>query len=167
MSGSPDLHQYDDWSPGASWRAAEERGRGSEKRVELRLPAVSTRHLRFAACVIAVGLVGLFGARALHLHIAAGDAVKSTAKPEPKTFAWVPVRGARSYVVEFAGQGGEIYLSKTRVPRLKLAAFWTYRGRRHALRPGVYHWYVWPIVRTARGFHRGRAAVSSTLTVPG
>jgi hypothetical protein len=122
--------------------------------------------LRFAACVVAVGLVGLFAARALHLHLAAGGAAKSTTKPEAKTFAWVPVRGASSYVVEFVGKGRVIYLSRTRQPRLSLAAFWTYRGRRHALRPGVYRWYVWPILRTAKGPHRGRPSVSSTMTIP-
>jgi hypothetical protein len=167
MSGSPEAPQYDDWSPGASWRAAEQRGHGSDRRVEVRLPALPTRHLRFAACVVAVGLVGLFAARALHLHVAAGGAAKSKAKPEAKTFAWVPVRGARSYVVEFVGKGRVIYLSNTRAPRLKVPAFWTYRGRRHALRPGAYHWYVWPILRTASGSHRGRPSVSSTLKIAG
>jgi len=180
MSGSPDLPQYDDWSPGASWRAAEERSRGSETRRALRLPqrirepagglpVLSTRHQRFAACALALGLVGLFATRALHLHVTSSSnrATVPAVKPEARTFAWVPVPGARSYVVEFVGHGGVIYLSRTQQPRLNLAAVWTYRGRRHALRPGVYHWNVWPILRTAKGAHRGRASVSSTMTIPG
>jgi len=29
-------------------------------------------------------------------------------------------------------------------PRLNLGRQWSYGGRRQALRPGLYTWYVWP-----------------------
>jgi hypothetical protein len=99
--------------------------------------------------------------------VAATQAQTNRPKVEPKTFMWVPVTGADSYDVEFEHQGRVIYSSRTRQPRLKLDARWTYHARRYAFVPGVYHWYVWPIFRNASGSHRGPASVSSTMTIPG
>jgi hypothetical protein len=168
MSGSREASQsYDHWSPAESWRAAEDRSHA--RRPAIRLPHVPARSLTYAACGFALALVALVGGRAVDLrHVLPGSSNRgAAAKPEPKTFAWVPARGARSYVVEFVGHGRAIYMARTKHARLKLPALWTYRGRQHALRPGVYHWYVWPIVRTAHGLHRGRASVSSKLTISG
>lgn len=168
MSGSTDASRsYDNWSPADSWRAAQDGSSGREQ--ALRMPHVPIRGLGFAACGFALALVAFLGARAVDVrHLLPGSSKHAAApKPEAKTFAWVPARGARGYVVEFKGPGGVIYLSRTSHARLKLPALWTFRGRRHALRPGTYHWYVWPIVRTAHGLHRGRATVSSTLTISG
>jgi hypothetical protein len=164
MSGSTDASRsYDSWSPAESWRAAEDRSRGRDP--AFRVPRVPVRGLGFAACGFALALVAFVGARSVDVrHLLPGSSTGAAApKPEAKTFAWVPARGARSYVVEFKGPGGVIYLSRTSHARLQLPALWTFRGRRHALRPGTYHWYVWPI----RGSHRGRATVSSTLKIPG
>lgn len=190
MYGSPEpSHQsYDDWSPAESWRAAEDRASRRARAPRLtqgvrepafRLPHLSTRHLRYVAWALALAFAAIFLSRAAglahrafswvshHAAAAAGEPTKKRQRLETKTFAWVPVAGARAYAVEFAHDGRVIYLSRTRQPRLKLPALWTYRGRRHGLRPGAYHWYVWPILRTANGSHRGRASVSSTLTIPG
>ena len=168
MSGSTEASQrYDNWSPAQSWRAAEDSSSGREP--AFRLPRVSARSLGFAVCGFALALVAVLGARAVDVrHLLPGSSKGAAApKPEAKTFAWVPARGARSYVVEFKGPGGVIYLSRTSHARLKLPALWTFRGRRHALRPGTYHWYVWPVVRTSHGLHRARASVSSKLTISG
>jgi hypothetical protein len=164
---------YEDWSPAASWRAAEERTRATGPRLPripqgvqrptVQLPRVSNRALRYAACGLALLAAGLFLLRAFDSKGAPGHGHQ---KLESKTFAWVPVSGARAYRVVFKQDGRVIYASRTRSPRLTLHARWAYRGHRHALYPGVYQWYVWPIHRTAKGSHRGPAAVDSTLTIP-
>jgi hypothetical protein len=137
------------------------------------MPAVSAHVRRYATYGVALVVVGVLATRApdfLRDHgfwpgssrsAAAAGAVK------PMTFAWVPVPRARSYKVEFALDGRVIYVSRTRRPRLRLRTRWTYRAHRYTLKPGAYHWYVWPIFRTAKGSHRGPPSVSSTLTIPG
>lgn len=129
----------------------------------LRLPAVPTRALRYAVFGLVLAVAGVFLVRTVHsrlTHALAGH------KLEAKTFAWVPVHGARAYRVQFRDHGRVIYSSRTREPRLRLRARWTYHAHRYALTPGVYQWYVWPIFRTAKGSHRGPASVNSTLTIP-
>lgn len=165
---------YEDWSPAASWRAAEERSRTSGPRMPrlpqgaqrqaLQLPKVSKRALRYAVCGLALIAAGVFLVRALDSRGAPGSGRQ---KLEPKTFAWVSVSSARAYRVAFEQDGRVIYASRTRSPRLTLHPRWTYRGHRYALNPGVYQWYVWPIYRTAKGSRRGPAAVDSTLTITG
>jgi hypothetical protein len=198
---------YEDWSPAAAWRAAEERWRASERRGlaqfvrepkptgrSLSVPrAVPRRALGYAACALGLAVVGHFAVRAFHSRdhawLSRPDRVVAQARPstnrphvqpatrpavvpktganvEPKTFAWVPVPGARAYDVEFEQGGRVIYSSRTRQPRLRLGATWTYHARRYAFYPGVYHWHVWPIFPTAQGSHRGPASVVSTMTIP-
>jgi hypothetical protein len=144
-----------------------------------RLPALSISALRYGACGLALAVAGLFLVRAFHSRdrafsngskrtaVAATHATTNRQNVEPKTFAWVPVPGADSYDVEFEHHGRVIYSSRTGQPRLRLDARWTYHARRYAFDPGVYHWSVWPIFPTAKGSHRGRVSVSSTLTIPG
>jgi hypothetical protein len=136
------------------------------ERPTIQLPRVSRRTVRYAACGVSL-VAGFFLVRG-HLHapvLSKGAGAKQ--KLESKTFAWVPVSRARSYRVVFEQNGRVIYSSRTRQPRLRLRAKWTYRGHRHALYAGAYQWYVWPIFRTAKGSHRGHAVVDSTLTIPG
>lgn len=165
---------YEDWSPTASWQAAEERSRASSRRTPRlpqsvrvptgRLPVRSTRALRYAACGLVLAVAGLFLVRAFHSRATHGTT--NSQNVEAQTFAWVPVQAAKSYKVQFRHDGRVIYSSRTRQPRLRLRARWTYRAHRYALHAGVYQWYVWPIFRTAKGSHWGRPSVNSTLTIP-
>lgn len=170
---------YESWSPAASWQAAEERRRGASRRIPrlsqgtreptIRLPALSGRALRYLAFGVVLVVAAVLAVRAFHAlsNRINGTAATGHQRIEAKTFAWVPVPRARAYVVKFTLHGRVIYASRTRQPRLRLAARWRHNGRRYALYPGVYQWFVWPVFRTAKGSHRGPASVRSTLTIPG
>jgi hypothetical protein len=87
--------------------------------------------------------------------------------PSPRTFVWVPVKGADAYEVQFFRGSRRVLLTRTSQPRLVLL---TGRaggpGRRFFLAPGAYRWYVWPLFRTASSVRRGDAVVQAKLVVP-
>jgi hypothetical protein len=69
-------------------------------------------------------------------------------------FRWAPVRGAGYYNLQLyrqAGRGAQAAAQGTKVlstwpsrARYSLASSWKYKGKRYALRPGSYVWYIWP-----------------------
>ena len=62
----------------------------------------------------------------------------------PPLLTWTKVRGARYYNVQLYRGGRKILSRWPRRAHYQLRAHWRYRGRRYHLRPGRYHWYVWP-----------------------
>ena len=59
------------------------------------------------------------------------------------SLAWLPVKGASYYNVQLI-RGGRILTVWPRHAHFKLPRRWVYQGHHYRLRPGVYHWYVWP-----------------------
>ena len=61
----------------------------------------------------------------------------------PPRLAWLPVKGASYYNVQLIR--GKLILSAWPThASFKLPRKWVYQGHHYRLRPGVYHWYVWP-----------------------
>jgi hypothetical protein len=91
----------------------------------------------------------------------------STPSPSPseqveRRFAWAPVASATGYHVEFFRGAKRVLARDTTRPELVVPASWVFEGVGRSLRPGVYRWYVWPIVSGAR---QSQAAVQTTLTI--
>jgi uncharacterized repeat protein (TIGR01451 family) len=57
---------------------------------------------------------------------------------------WTAVRGASFYNVQLYHGSRKVLTVWPRTNRLRLRAFWTFRGRVERLFPGTYHWFVWP-----------------------
>lgn len=106
---------------------------------------------------------------------------QKAAKPKPKpapaaavhaaplpgqTFAWVATPGASAYEFQLFQGGERIYRARVAKPRLVLPGRWREDGRPHALLPGNYRWYVWPVSsRTKR--QASAATVQAKLVVEG
>jgi hypothetical protein len=81
------------------------------------------------------------------------------------TLVWAPVARAAYYNVQLV-RGRRIFSGWPTRPSLRLPQTWTYKGRRHRLRPGVYRWYVWPGYGRISAAKYGRLLGSSTFVVP-
>jgi hypothetical protein len=57
---------------------------------------------------------------------------------------WTPVRKASFYNVQLYYRGGKVLSAWPQRARQTLKRRWTYSGRAHTLRKGVYSWFVWP-----------------------
>jgi uncharacterized repeat protein (TIGR01451 family) len=57
---------------------------------------------------------------------------------------WVAVRATHFYNVQIYRGSRKILSIWPKSNRLKLAARWRFDGRLERLRPGTYHWFVWP-----------------------
>jgi hypothetical protein len=55
-----------------------------------------------------------------------------------------------------------VFAADTNEPQIAVPAHWTLNGRRHALSPGEYRWFVWPVVS---GLRASSATVQATLTI--
>jgi hypothetical protein len=76
----------------------------------------------------------------------------------PPRLLWARVSNASYYNVQLFRGTQKILTTWPTSNRLTLPRSWTYGGRRQALRPGVYRWYVWP------GFgERSRARYGAVL----
>ena len=84
------------------------------------------------------------------------------AAPAPRRFAWVPVAGATGYHVELFRGPALIFRGETTKPEILIRRSWRFNGRRRALRPGTYRWYVWPRVD---GRRNAEAVVQAELVV--
>jgi hypothetical protein len=62
----------------------------------------------------------------------------------PPLLTWAAVPQATYYNVQIYRDGKKVLTAWIRHPKLRLAKSWRYEGRRYALSPGVYRWYVWP-----------------------
>jgi hypothetical protein len=57
-----------------------------------------------------------------------------------------------------------VFAADTKEPQIEVPAHWVVNGRRHALSPGEYRWFVWPVVS---GVRASSATVQTTLTISG
>jgi hypothetical protein len=62
----------------------------------------------------------------------------------PPLLRWTKVRGARYYNVQLVRKGRKILSAWPGRPRLQLEESWRFGGKGYRLRPGTYHWFVWP-----------------------
>jgi hypothetical protein len=81
---------------------------------------------------------------------------------EPRRFAWAPTQGASGYHVELFRGDTRVFAADTNEPQIAVPAHWTLNGRRRALSPGEYRWFVWPVVS---GLRASSATVQATLTI--
>jgi hypothetical protein len=83
----------------------------------------------------------------------------------PRSFAWAPVSGAASYLVQFYRARTEIFRARPSKPRVVVPAHWSFKGHAYSLEPGRYRWSVRP--RLGRGARRtyGQPVVLSQLVV--
>jgi hypothetical protein len=102
-----------------------------------------------------------FLARGALLFPAPGERVT-----RPPLLVWEKVRGARYYNVILV-RGRRIFSAWPLRARLRLPRAWTYRGRRHKLRPGTYSWYVWPGRGPLSAGQYGKSLGGSTFTFGG
>lgn len=84
-------------------------------------------------------------------------------KLQSRRFAWAPVKGATSYRVEIRRGSKLIFARETTRPEVEIPRTWKRAGVKHALRPGEYRWYVWPIVAGRRST---KATVQASLSIP-
>jgi hypothetical protein len=61
----------------------------------------------------------------------------------PPRLAWLPVKGATYYNIQLF-RGSRILSAWPAHASFQLPRKWVYRGHHYRLRPGIYHWYVWP-----------------------
>jgi hypothetical protein len=104
------------------------------------------------------------------LDLVATGALLSPAPAErvtaPPTLSWTPVKKATYYNVQLI-RGRRVLSAWPARPGFRLRRTWTYNGRRHRLRPGVYRWYVWPGLGRRSAADFGRLLGSSTFVVTG
>jgi len=84
-----------------------------------------------------------------------------------RAFAWAPVKGASRYDSEIRRGGVVVYAVRTRAPHLRVPARWQRNGRTMTLSPGVYQWYVWPLVGMGNSRRRAPAVVATTFEISG
>jgi hypothetical protein len=90
--------------------------------------------------------------------------VVSAPRPEPRRFAWAPTQDASAYHMELFRNETRVFAADTKEPQIEVPAHWVVNGRRHALSPGEYRWFVWPVVS---GVRASSATVQTTLTISG
>lgn len=89
------------------------------------------------------------------------------AAPLPgQTFVWVAAPGSSAYEFQLFRSGEQIYRARVTQPRLVLPGRWRQDGRPHALVPGDYRWYVWP-VSTQTKRKASVATVQAKLVIEG
>jgi hypothetical protein len=79
--------------------------------------------------------------------------------------AWTASRGARYYNVQLYRGGKKILSAWPLTATLKLAQHWQYGGKRYDLKPGRYHWYVWPGVGARSASRYGAMLGGSSFVV--
>ena len=85
----------------------------------------------------------------------------------PVTLAWEPVTGARFYNFQLRRDGVKVLSTWPRSATLTLPRTWRFAGKRYALEPGVYTWWVWAARGTLAQPQYGRPLGSSRFVVKG
>jgi hypothetical protein len=80
----------------------------------------------------------------------------------PPRLAWLPVKRASYYNVQLF-RGKRILTAWPTHASFKLPRSWVSQGHRYRLRPGVYHWYVWPGFGRLSQAHYGRLVGRSSF----
>jgi hypothetical protein len=101
------------------------------------------------------------------------NATKSAASPKrakssppplaSRRFAWAPVDGAVAYRVELFRGNEQVLRATSKRPRYELSTRWRHEGRAERLTPGVYRWYVWPVLASGPA---AKAVVQARLDIP-
>jgi len=84
-------------------------------------------------------------------------------RAEARRFAWAPVSGADSYLVELYRRETRVFTATSSRPGITIPASWRYDGSRRSLVAGEYRWYVWAI---DSGKRASTAVVQAALTIP-
>ena len=82
----------------------------------------------------------------------------------PPTLRWTAIPKASYYNVQLF-KGSKILSAWPTKASFKLARSWKFRGKRHRLAPGRYHWYVWPGYGSQRDAHYGKRVGSATFII--
>jgi hypothetical protein len=85
----------------------------------------------------------------------------------PPRLVWQAVPGAKFYNVQLYQNGVKLLSSWPRTRYLKLRPNWRFANHRRALRPGRFHWYVWPAFGTRAAPQYGSQLGASDFIVPG
>ena len=78
---------------------------------------------------------------------------------------WKATPGASYYNVQIFRAGKKVLSAWPSRASLWLRRSWTFSGRRFALSPGRYRWYVWPGYGSRAAAHYGRSIVASAFKV--
>lgn len=79
----------------------------------------------------------------------------------PTHFSWRPVSGAVAYRFVLHRGATPVLEARTARAGITVKRQWRVNGRRETLGRGVYHWYVWPVMRSGGS----EAAVRSRLVI--
>jgi hypothetical protein len=82
----------------------------------------------------------------------------------PPLLSWTPVTGATYYNVQLY-RGRKVLSTWPARATLQLRRTWRFNGRRYALRPGRYRWYVWPGFGAPAAARYGRLIGSRTFVI--
>ena len=74
----------------------------------------------------------------------------------PPRLTWKAVRQATYYNVQLFYEGRKILSVWPKDPRVQLQKSWKYDGHRYTLKPGRYHWFVWPGFDELSANHYGK-----------
>jgi hypothetical protein len=83
----------------------------------------------------------------------------------PPLLRWVPVPGASYFNVQLYRGTEKVLSAWPSVARLQLQRTWRYDGKKRALVPGRYTWYVWPGLGSRAEARYGPLLGKSTFTV--
>jgi hypothetical protein len=84
----------------------------------------------------------------------------------PPLLVWAPVKRARYYNVQLVRGRKILSVWPTRT-YFQVPRSWTFKGHRYRLKPGVYHWYVWPGFGKVSAGRYGRSLGGSSFIVTG
>jgi hypothetical protein len=79
--------------------------------------------------------------------------------------AWVATPGARYYNVQLFRGGKKILSTWPLSTSLSLPRHWVHDGKTYSLKPGTYHWYVWPGIGARSASRYGALLGGSTFVV--
>jgi hypothetical protein len=79
--------------------------------------------------------------------------------------AWVATPGARYYNVQLFRGGKKILSTWPLTTSLTLPRHWVHDGKSYSLKPGTYHWYVWPGIGARSASRYGALLGGSTFVV--
>ena len=79
--------------------------------------------------------------------------------------AWVAAPGARYYNVQLFRGGKKLLSTWPLTTSLSLPRHWVHDGKTYSLKPGTYHWYVWPGIGARSASRYGAMLGGSTFVV--
>jgi hypothetical protein len=85
---------------------------------------------------------------------------------KPPTFVWRGQAKATFYNFQLYWGTWKVLSAWPTNPQLPLARRWRFGGFRHWLRPGRYHWYVWPALGSRAHPSYGSMLGQSSFVVP-